>query len=94
MLFVGARFLNFGNKWLRYSQEAILPFYMFHYPVIIVIAYFVVQWDADILPKMLVLTPTSFIVTVGIYELLVKRVNPVRIAFGMRTRRLDRADSA
>jgi glucan biosynthesis protein C len=94
MLFVGARFLNFGSKWLRYSHEAVLPFYMFHYPVIIVIAYFVVQWDADILLKVAVLVPASFIVTVGIYELLVKRINPVRAVFGMKPRWLDPTYSA
>ena len=89
LLFVGMRFLNFGSKWLYYSHEAILPFYVFHLPVIIVIAYFVVQWDTDILPKALVLVPASFLMTIGIYEVLVKRISPVRAAFGMKPRRLD-----
>lgn len=90
MLFVGARFLNFGNKWLHYILEAILPFYVFHLPVITVIAFFVVQWDAGILPKALMLVLASFLMTVGIYELLIKRIGPIQIAFGMKPRRLDR----
>jgi hypothetical protein len=49
-----------------------------------------VQWDADILPKALVLVPASFLMTVGIYEVPVKRIGPVRAAFGMKPRRLDR----
>jgi len=92
MLFVGMRFLNFGNKWLRYSQEAILPFYVFHLPVIIVAAYFVVQWDAGILPKALVVAPASFLMTIGIYE-VVRRISPVRAVFGMKSRQPDRTYS-
>lgn len=87
MLFVGMRFLNVGNKWLRYSQEAIMPFYVFHLPVIIVLAYFVVQWDTDILPKLLLLLPISFLVTAGICEVLIKHISPVRAAFGMKAQR-------
>lgn len=85
MLFVGVRFLNFSNKWLHYWQEAVLPFYVIHLPVLVIIAYFVVQWDASILPKALVLVVSSFVVTMGVYELLVKRISPVRAAFGMKT---------
>ena len=43
ILFVGMRFLDFSNQWLRYGQEAALPFFVLHQPVIIVIASFVVQ---------------------------------------------------
>lgn len=94
MLFVGVRFLNFSNKWLHYSQEAVLPFYVFHLPVLIVIAYFVVRWDADILPKLLLLVPTSFVASISVYELLVRRIKPVRAAFGMKAAaRVERAYS-
>lgn len=94
LLFVGMRFLDFTNRWLRYGQEAVLPFFVFHQPVIMVITFFIVQWEADILPKALVLVPASFVLTIVIYELLVRRISPVRVAFGMKPRRLDAAYSA
>ena len=53
MLFVGMRFLDFTNRWLVWGQEAVLPFFLLHQPVIIVIAYYVVQWNMDIFPKLM-----------------------------------------
>jgi glucan biosynthesis protein C len=85
MLFVGIRYLDFSNKWLQYGQEAVLPFFVFHQPVIIAIAFYVVQWDVGIGVKMLAVVLGSFLVTIGIYELLVRRVAPLRALFGMKT---------
>jgi hypothetical protein len=86
MLFVGMRLLDFSNYWLRYGQEAALPFFVLHQPVIIVIAFFVVQWNAGILVKLPVVVLSSFAVTSGLYELVVRRINPLRLAFGMKTK--------
>ena len=84
MLSVGMRYLDFTNKWLRYGQDAIVPFYVFHQPVIMAIAFYAVQWETGILPKMLAVMLGSFVVTSGIYVLLVRRVAPLRAAFGMK----------
>ncbi len=84
LLFFGMRSLDYTNHWLRYGQEAILPIFVFHQPVIMVIAFFVVPWEADILPKMLVVVPGSLVVTLGIYELIVRRISWVRRMFGMK----------
>ena len=85
MLFVGIRFLNFSNKWLQSSQEAILPFYVFHLPVIIAISYFVVQWNVGLLPKMLAVGFSAFAVSFGLYQFIVRRISPLRAMFGMKT---------
>jgi surface polysaccharide O-acyltransferase-like enzyme len=84
MLFVGMRFLNFGNKWLQYGQEALLPFFVIHEPAIIVIAYFVVQWDASLLPKLLALVLSAFAVSLGLYQFAIRRIGPLRAMFGMK----------
>jgi len=88
MLDVGIRFLDFTNKWLEYGQEAIMPFYMFHHPVIVVIAFYVVQWDAGILVKLPVIALSTFAVTLGLTE-VVRHVKPLRAVFGMKPRRRD-----
>ena len=85
MLFVGMRFLDLKSQWVQYGQQAILPFYAVHQPAIVVIAYFVVQWNTGLLPKMLVVVLGGFIVSLGFYELLVRRVAPLRAMFGMKT---------
>jgi glucan biosynthesis protein C len=91
MLFVGMRFLNFNNRLLRYGQEAALPFFVLHQPVIIVIAFFIVQWDAGISIKLPIVVLASFVISIGLYELIIQRIYPLRIAFGMKSRTLDRA---
>ncbi len=86
MLFIGMRYLDFSNKWLQYGQEAVLPFFLLHQPVIIAIAFYVVQWDAGIPVKLVTVVVGSFMLTLAIYELLIRRIAPLRALFGMKAR--------
>ena len=83
-LFIGMRFLDYTNKWLEYGQEMIMPFFLLHQPVIVLIAFFVVQWDINLWAKLIVVVLGSFTISVGIYELILKRVSVVRNALGMK----------
>jgi hypothetical protein len=83
-LYLGMRYLDFTNKWLQYGREATYPFFIFHQPVIVFIAFYVVQWEVHLLIKSLVVVIGSFVGSLGLYELLVRRVNPVRALFGMK----------
>jgi glucan biosynthesis protein C len=78
---------NSTNRLLVYGGEAIMPFYLLHQPVIIVLAYFVVQWEVGIWPKILVVVVGSFFITMAIYEVLVRRFKPARVLLGMKERR-------
>ena len=84
VFYVGMRFLGYTNKWLQYSREASYPFFIVHQPVIIFIAFYAVQWEVNLLIKLLVVVIGSFAVSLGLYELLVRRINPVRALFGMK----------
>ena len=90
MLFVGMRFLDVTNKWLRYGQEAALPFFVVHQPAIVIIAFFIVQWNASIAAKLPLVVLGSFLVALGIYELIIRRIGPLRLVFGMKSRGLDK----
>jgi hypothetical protein len=83
-LYVGSRILDFRNNVLEYGQEAILPFYVFHQPVIFAIVFYVVQWDAGILVKLPVVVVGAFIITGALHEWIIKRVNALRTLFGMK----------
>jgi peptidoglycan/LPS O-acetylase OafA/YrhL len=89
VLCVGMRFLDFSNAWLRYGGESIMPFFVLHQPVIIVIAYFVVQWAAGITLKLLAVVAGSLLVTLGLTELIIKRIDVLRRLFGMKIRRRE-----
>jgi glucan biosynthesis protein C len=83
-LSMGMRFLNFSNRLLSYGQEAIVPFFVVHQPVIIVIAYFVVQRTAGLVPKLLVVVVGAFIGSIALYQLVIRQVGVLRLAFGMK----------
>jgi glucan biosynthesis protein C len=86
MVFVGMRFLDSTSRWLRYSQEAVLPFFVLHQPAIVVIAFFVVQWNAGIWIKLPAVVLGAFAVSIGLYELIIRPVRPLRLVFGMKAR--------
>jgi glucan biosynthesis protein C len=83
---VGARYLGFNHKALAYGNEAVLPFYLFHQTVILIVGYFVIRWNLGILPKLLIVAAVSFPLILVLYELLVRRWSVVRFLFGMRPR--------
>ncbi len=84
LLGVGFNLLNFSNKFLKYSGEALLPFYLLHQTIVLLIGYKVVQWEMTIIYKFLIISLLSFFLTVGIYDLFVRRIKIVRVLFGMK----------
>ncbi len=89
MLFIGMRFLDRTNRALHYSLDVLLPFFVLHQPVIIVLAYYVVQWNVGLVPKMLVVGIGSFAITLALVEFVIKRVGFLRILFGMKPARVE-----
>ena len=81
---LGRKYLNFTNPILTYANQAAYPFYILHQTVIVVIGFYVVQWNAGIPLKYLVITTASLIGSILIYDLLVKRTNITRALFGMK----------
>jgi hypothetical protein len=80
----GMKHLNFNTPFLKYANEAVLPFYILHQTVIVGLGYFVVQWAIPDWLKFLFILTASFLVSVGLYEFLVRRFNLLRILFGMK----------
>ena len=80
----GSRYLGFTNRTLRYSNEAILPFYILHQTVIVAIGFIIAAWSMGVMTKFVMLSVSSFIVIVSLYHLVIKRVGVLRVLFGMR----------
>ncbi|WP_139796305.1 hypothetical protein [Sporomusa malonica] len=74
-IFLGAgkAFLNFGNTWLNRLNEAVMPFYMLHQTIILIVGFQVIQWPVGIPLKYSVISSTSLAVVVGIYYVLIMR---------------------
>lgn len=67
-----------------YLAAAALPYYVLHQPIVVVVAYGVVPWDAPIIVEYLVIVAVSLVLILGVYELLVRRTRVTRFLFGMR----------
>jgi glucan biosynthesis protein C len=87
VLSLGAKYLNVNNKVLAYANEAVLPFYILHQTVILLVGRYVIPLDMPILPKYLLISASSFVLIMAIYQLLIKWFNPMRFLFGMRLKR-------
>jgi len=70
----------------RYGNEAVLPFYVLHEPVIVAIAWLIVRWHAPSPAQYVALVVLSFAVTLGLYEALVRRFRLTRVLFGLKPR--------
>ena len=79
-----ARYLNFDNRFIRYANEGIYPFYILHQSVELPFALYVVKWEMAWELKFTILTALTFFVSLLIYELGIRRFNIMRILFGMK----------
>jgi peptidoglycan/LPS O-acetylase OafA/YrhL len=84
----GMRYLTGNRPSLSYANEAVLPFYILHQPVILILGYFVIPMALPILVKYLIIASLAFGITLGLYEFGVRRWNPVRRIFGLKTLKL------
>lgn len=80
------RYLNFGTLGLYLANEAVLPFYVLHQTVLIIVGYFVVQWAVPDWLKFSLIFAGSLGIIVGLYWFLIRPYNAVRFLFGMRPR--------
>ena len=79
----GMKHLTRNTLVLPRANEAVLPFYVMHQTVLIVVGYFVVRQPLPDLLKWLIIAPTSFAVIIGLYQ-IIRRINVLRFLFGMK----------
>jgi glucans biosynthesis protein C len=80
----GMKSLNFTNPFLAYSSEAVLPFYVLHQTVLLLVGYFVVQSNIPDPLKWGLIGISTFALIMVIYEYLIRRNNVLRFLFGMK----------
>jgi glucan biosynthesis protein C len=82
----GMKHLDFKKPILSYANEAVLPFYILHHPVLLSIGFLVVQSAVPAGVKFVVIDVTSFAIIMVLYEFVVRRIKVIRILFGMKAR--------
>ena len=72
------------NRIERYANEAVLPFYLLHQTLIVIIGFYAVRLHAGAPLKFLIISLASLATTLLLYEFLIKRTRLTRFLFGMR----------
>jgi peptidoglycan/LPS O-acetylase OafA/YrhL len=80
------QYINKDSRFRKLANEAIYPFYLLHQPVIVIAAYYIVEWELTMIWKALLIAILSFLFTILIYWYLVRPWNLMRRLFGMKTK--------
>lgn len=75
---------TFMPRVIDYWRGAQLPFYVLHQLPIVLIGFYVVQWQVPALPKYAVISLGSLAATLLLYEIGVRRTQLTRFLFGMK----------
>ena len=67
-----------------WANEATLPLYVVHQPVIVAIGFVVIRWSIPAFGKYLAISLGSLAVACAIYQLLIRAYRPTRFLFGMK----------
>jgi glucan biosynthesis protein C len=81
-----SKYANFTNRIRVYTTGAILPFYILHQTVIVIIGYYVIRLNTSVPVKYTIIVILTYIITFFIYDLVIKRIRPLRFLFGMKTK--------
>jgi glucans biosynthesis protein C len=84
----GSKSLNYSNSFLKYANEALMPFYVLHQTVIILVGYFIViKSPLGDLSKYFAVYIVSFVIIMVLYHFVVRKFNILRFLFGMKAKR-------
>jgi peptidoglycan/LPS O-acetylase OafA/YrhL len=89
MLGYASHYCKKTPRWLVAANELIYPFYILHQTVIVVLAYYIVQWQSGIAVKSISLLLGAFVICVALC-LMIKPFNLLRYLFGLRAISSDR----
>jgi peptidoglycan/LPS O-acetylase OafA/YrhL len=79
------RYLNVNTPLRAEANQAVLPFYILHAPVIILVAFVLIPWTIPVLAKFGLIAVVSLVIILGLY-LIIRRVPFLRFLFGMKAR--------
>ena len=76
--------MNFRRDWLYNLNEAVMPFYMLHQTIILMMGFQIIQWPVGAVAKYIVTSISSFAAIAAFYYCVISRFNWVRLLFGMK----------
>ena len=83
MLAFAYRYLSRGGKVLDYLNKAAFPVYILHQSVMMVIAYYALQWSSNITLQYVLIVVFSLIASFALFEVF-RHFAPLRIILGIK----------
>jgi len=88
ILGLAGKFLNKKHEKLNFLNEIVLPFYILHQTIIVVIAFYIIGLEGVVFVKYLILVAIAFPITLGLV-FLVRTNNVTMFLFGMRLKKKE-----
>jgi glucans biosynthesis protein C len=84
---MGMKYLDKESVYRKPLNESVLPFYILHQTVLLLIGYVVVQWQWSNWGKWAIIASSSMFVCILVYLMVIKPFNPMRFLFGMEKKK-------
>jgi peptidoglycan/LPS O-acetylase OafA/YrhL len=82
ILGLASKHLNFNHKSRKFLNDNVMPFYILHQTIMVIIGFFVVQTGLLIILKYLIISIVSFAIIIALI-MIIRQVNILRFLFGM-----------
>ncbi len=79
-----ATYLNKPSQLLRYCNEAVYSFYILHQTILLLLAYYLIEWNLSFTGKFLLLSIGTFFFSWVLYEFFIRRWRLIRPFFGLK----------
>ncbi len=93
LFYLAGRYLSRNSPALQYCNEAVMPFYVLHQPVIVGLGFTVRDLSLPVALKWPLLWVVSLAIIMTIYHFIVRPFDPVRFLFGMKPRRQSQGET-
>ena len=81
----GKKYLNRPHKSLHYLNQAVYPFYILHQTVIVVLVYYITQFNTDtVITKYIYTVFITFFISMALFHFFIKPYPAIRFLFGMK----------
>ena len=84
IFYLANNYFSFTNRFLTYTSEASMPFYVLHQPIIVLIGYIIYDFSWSIPMKLLFLITMSFALIMMLYHFVIRKIKILRILFGLK----------
>ena len=82
ILGLASKHLNFNHKSRKFLNDNVMPFYILHQTIMVIIGFFVVQTGLIIILKYLIISIVSFAIIIALV-MIIRQLNILRFLFGM-----------